>query len=132
MICQFWIFNHGFKFQCNVFQCNVCNGCHDLTMWGLNIRNTTIITVKNINYHCIIHSISKFEAIHLLKNLFLKVVNIYKDIVLNFSLLKNFFVIFLFSIQKIVDSMDIYKSLNISIRTVIKKYSSVKTYFWSS
>ena len=34
----------------------------------LNIRNIVIITVKNVTYHCIIHSISKSEAINLLKN----------------------------------------------------------------
>ena len=28
MICHYWFFNHGFKFQDYV-----CNGCHDLTMF---------------------------------------------------------------------------------------------------
>ena len=27
MICHFWFFNHGFKFQDSL-----CNGCHDLTI----------------------------------------------------------------------------------------------------
>ena len=39
MICHCWFFNHGFKFKDYV-----CNGCHDLTTFCLNISNITIIT----------------------------------------------------------------------------------------
>ena len=63
MICHYWFFNHGFKFQDSV-----CNGCHDLTMLNVNINDIAIITVKNVDYHCIIHNNSKSEAINLLKN----------------------------------------------------------------
>ena len=49
MIFHYWFFNHGFKFQDSV-----CNGCHDLS--------------KMIYYRCIIHNISKYEAINLLKS----------------------------------------------------------------
>ena len=62
MICYYWFFNHGFKFQNYV-----CNGCHDLTILCLNISDNAIITVKNIDYHCIIHYINKSETINLLK-----------------------------------------------------------------
>ena len=62
MIFNFWFFNHGFKFQDSV-----CIGCHDLTILCLNISGITIITVKNIDYRCIIHNISKSEAINLLE-----------------------------------------------------------------
>ena len=62
MICHYWLFNHGFKFQYYV-----CNDCHDLTMFCLNISDITIITVKNVDYRCIIHNISKYEAINLLQ-----------------------------------------------------------------
>ena len=58
MICHYWFFNHGFKFQYST-----CNGCHDLTMLSLNIRDIAIITVKNVDYCCIIYNISKPEAI---------------------------------------------------------------------
>ena len=37
-------------------------------MLCLNIANTTIITVKNVDDRCVIDSISKYEAINLLKN----------------------------------------------------------------
>ena len=41
MICHYWFFNHGFKFQNYV-----CNGCHDLRKLCLNISNVAIITLK--------------------------------------------------------------------------------------
>ena len=50
------------------FQDSVCNGCHDLTMLSVNISDIFIITVKNVNYRCIIHNISKSEGTNLLKN----------------------------------------------------------------
>ena len=56
-------FNHGFKFQSSI-----CNGCHDLTMLCLDIKNIAIITVKGVDYRRIIHDISKSEAIHLLEH----------------------------------------------------------------
>ena len=63
MICHYFFFKHGFKFQDSV-----CNGCHDLTVLSVNISNIATITVKNIDYHCIVHNISRSEAINLLKN----------------------------------------------------------------
>ena len=63
MICHYFFFRHEFKFQDYV-----CNGCHDLTILSVNINNIAIITVKNVDYHCIIHNISKSEASNLLKN----------------------------------------------------------------
>ena len=55
MICHYWFFNHGFKFQDSV-----CNGCCVFTI--------AIITIKNVDYRCIIHHISKSDAINLLEN----------------------------------------------------------------
>ena len=63
MICHYWSFNHGFKFQDYV-----CDGSHNLTMLNVNISHIAIITVKNVYYRYIIHSISKSEAINLLGN----------------------------------------------------------------
>ena len=62
MICHYWIFNYRFKFQDFV-----CNGCHDLTMLSVNIRDIAMISIKNVDYRCVIHNISKSEAINLLK-----------------------------------------------------------------
>ena len=63
MICHYWCFNHGFKFQDSV-----CNGCHDSTMLSVNISDIAIVTIKNVDYRCIIDNISKSEAIDLLRN----------------------------------------------------------------
>ena len=63
MICHNFFFNHGFEFQ----EC-VCYGCCDLLISSVNIRAIAIITIENVDYCCIIHNISKSEAINLLKN----------------------------------------------------------------
>ena len=61
IVCHYWYFNHGLKFQISV-----CNGCHDLTTLCLNISDIAIITVKGVDYCCINHHICKSEVIHLL------------------------------------------------------------------
>ena len=63
MICHYWFSNNGFKFQHSI-----CNSCYDLTMLSVNIWNIAIITIIGIDYHCIIHNISKSETIHFLKS----------------------------------------------------------------
>ena len=63
MICHYWFFNHGFKFQDSV-----CNGYHNLTILCLNISDIAIVTVINVDYPCIIHNIRKSKAINLLPN----------------------------------------------------------------
>ena len=67
MIFHHWFFNHKFKFQNYI-----CNGCHDLTIFCLNRGDSAIITVKNVNYPCIIHNTNKSQAINLLENYLLK------------------------------------------------------------
>ena len=37
-------------------------------MLCLNISDITLVSVKGIDYHCIIHEISKSDAIHLFEN----------------------------------------------------------------
>ena len=63
MIWHYFFFNHGFEFQYSV-----CNGCHDLSMLCLNIRDIVIITVKNVDYRCIMYNITNSDAINLLEN----------------------------------------------------------------
>ena len=63
MICHYWFFNNRFKYHDSV-----CTGYNDLRILCLNINNIAIITVKNVYYRCIIHNISKSDAITLLKN----------------------------------------------------------------
>ena len=62
-IYHYWFFNYGFGYQKLV-----CNGCHDLTMLCLTFSDIVIITVKGVNYRCIIGDTSKSAAIHLLEN----------------------------------------------------------------
>ena len=63
MIFHYWFFNNGFEFQDSV-----CNGCHDLIMISVNISDIVVIPIKNVDYRCIMHKISKSEAINLLEN----------------------------------------------------------------
>ena len=63
MVCRYWYFNNGFKFPKSD-----CNGCHDELILCLNLRDIAIITVKSIDYHCVIHDISKSDAINLLES----------------------------------------------------------------
>ena len=56
-------FNHGFRFQNSVCTC--------LTIFCLDISHITIITVKGIDYRCIIYDIRKSDAYNLLENLVL-------------------------------------------------------------
>ena len=48
-ICHYFYFKHKFKYEKSV-----CKDCHDLLILSLNISDITIITVKGIDYHCII------------------------------------------------------------------------------
>ena len=75
MICHYRFLSHGFKFQDSV-----CNGCHGLTVLTFDIRNIAIITIKNVDYHCIIHNISRSKAINIKNILCLLIVGIYKTI----------------------------------------------------
>ena len=72
MIFHYWFYNHWFEFQSSV-----CNECYHL-MLSVDISNIVIVTIENVDYHCIIHSINKSEAINLLKNSVLEDVGIYK------------------------------------------------------
>ena len=84
-------------------------------MLRLNISGITIITVKYADYHCIIHNISKSEAINLLKN------SVLKDREHRQS--KKYFHKF----QWIQSSFFlIFKSLNINIGAVMKNPEMIK------
>ena len=63
MICHYWFFNRGFKFQHSI-----CNGCNDLAMLNVNISDIGTITTEGADYRCIIYDISKSETINLLNN----------------------------------------------------------------
>ena len=68
MVCHYWFFNRGLKFQGSV-----CNCCHDLMMLCLNISDILIIIFKGVNYRCIVQDVNKYEAINLLKPFVLEI-----------------------------------------------------------
>ena len=92
---------------------------------SVTISDIAIIAIKNVDYFCIIHNISKSEAVNLLKN------SVFKDRGYFYKILSaqdSFFKIF-FCIYKMVDSeysMGIFKSVKISIGTVMKKPELLK------
>ena len=63
MLCHCWFLNDRFKLEDSV-----SNGCLDLTILPFNINHIAIITVEGVASHCVIHNISKSEAINLLEN----------------------------------------------------------------
>ena len=65
-ICHYWFFNHGFKYQDSV-----CDGCHDLLMLCVNIRDISIVADAEVDYRCIIPDVRKSEAVHFLENFLL-------------------------------------------------------------
>ena len=91
-------------------------------MSSVDISDIAIIRVKNVDYRCIIHSISKSKATNLLKDSVLQDRGyINKKFCLKFqSIQSSCFLPFLLSRYKMVDNMDIYKSLNTIIGTVMK------------
>ena len=63
-ICHYSYFlDKGFEFQPNV-----CNGCHDLLIMSMNLRDIAILNIKSADYRFIINGISKNEAINLMLN----------------------------------------------------------------
>ena len=79
---RYWYFKHVsilsiLRFK---FQKSFCNHCHYLLMVSLNISDNTIITVKGIDYNCIISDIRKSDAILLLEswNLCLMIKGLYE------------------------------------------------------
>ena len=57
-----YFLNFSFKFQPNV-----CNRCHDLSMF-VNLSDIAILNIKGSDYRCIISLISKNEAINSMQN----------------------------------------------------------------
>ena len=62
MICHYWFFNNGFKFQHSI-----CNSCHGLKMLSVNIRNIASTTIICADCCCIYDNVSKSKTIHSLK-----------------------------------------------------------------
>ena len=55
MICQYWFFNHGFKFYDSL-----CNGSHNLKILSVNISDIAAIFIRNFSYSCVIRTFIVF------------------------------------------------------------------------
>ena len=49
----------------------VCNGCCDLLMMPMKLRDSAILNIKRADYCYIISRVSKSEAINLMQNIYL-------------------------------------------------------------
>ena len=63
MICHYWYFDTGFKYQPYV-----CNACHNFNMTVQNLSYFFIVTVKNVDYRYYIVGVNKNDVINLLNN----------------------------------------------------------------
>ena len=50
-------------------QPNICNGCHNLLMISMNLKDINILNIKGADYCCVTSGISKSEAINLMQNI---------------------------------------------------------------
>ena len=72
MLCHYWYFKDvGFKFEPHV-----CNKCHDVLMTAYELKIIAILTVKGVDYRCILWGISKNEAANVLNDSVLEVKNV--------------------------------------------------------
>ena len=64
MLCHYWYFkNVRFKFELQV-----CNKCHDVLVTAYELKNIVILSVKGVDFRCILWGISRNEAVHRLNN----------------------------------------------------------------
>ena len=64
MFCHYWYFKDaGFKFESYV-----CNKCHDVLMTAYELKNIAILSVRGVDFRCILWDISKNKAINRLNN----------------------------------------------------------------
>ena len=64
MLCHYWYFkNVRFKFELHV-----CNKCHDVLVTAYELKNIVILSVKGVDFRCILWGISRNEAVHGLNN----------------------------------------------------------------
>ena len=54
--CPYW---HFFLYKWFKLQPNVSNGCHDVLMMSMNLRDIGILSIKGVYYRFIINIISK-------------------------------------------------------------------------
>ena len=65
-ICHYWYFN-DVVFR---FEAHVCNKCHDVLMTAYELKNIGILSVKGVDFRCILWDISRDEAVNRLNRVF--------------------------------------------------------------
>ena len=64
MLCHYWYFkDFGFKFEPYV-----CNKFHNVLMTAYKLENIAILSVKRIDFRCILWHISRDEAVNRLND----------------------------------------------------------------
>ena len=63
MICHYWYFTDGFKYQPYV-----CNRCHDFSMGVQNLNDFFALTIKNIDCRVYIVDVDKKATLYFLNN----------------------------------------------------------------
>ena len=64
MICHYWYFldlNY-------IYEPEVCNGCHDMSMMAYELENIALLNVKGVDYRCVIWNMTRNDAINRLSN----------------------------------------------------------------
>ena len=64
LLCHYWYFKDiGFKFEKHV-----CNKCHDVLMTVYELKNIAILSVRGVDFRCILWGISRDDAVNRLNN----------------------------------------------------------------
>ena len=64
MLCHYWYFKDvGYK--CQLY---VRNGCHAVSVMTYELKNIAILNAKDVDYRCILWSISENDVIDMLNN----------------------------------------------------------------
>ena len=64
MLCHYWYFKDvGYKFQPYL-----CNVCHTVSMMAYELKHIAKLNAKDVDYRCILWSISRDEAVNRLNN----------------------------------------------------------------
>ena len=64
MICHYWYLKDvGFKFEPHG-----CNECHDVLTAAYELKSIAILSIKEVDFRCVLWSISRDEAVNRLNN----------------------------------------------------------------
>ena len=53
----------GFKYEPYV-----CSGCHNISMMACELKNTAILSIKSVDYRCVLWNMNKNDPVNRLNN----------------------------------------------------------------